>query len=82
MATRTPAKTDKQLINHRTVAKVLDITTETLRGWVAKGDFPRPHSIVQATWLYDKAIIDHWLDTGRWPPNASFRPGVGLGRVG
>lgn len=71
MATR--AKTDRQLINHRSVAKACDIDTETLRAWVAKGEFPRPHSTIQSTWLYDKAIIDHWLETGRWPEGAKFR---------
>jgi hypothetical protein len=64
---------NKQLVSHRTVAKVCDIDTETLRDWVASGDFPQPHSVIRATWMYDKAIIDHWLETGAWPKEAKFR---------
>ncbi len=78
MAT-TRTKTDRQLINHRSVAKVFDIDTETLRDWVVRGDFPRPHSIIQQTWFYDKAIIDHRLETGHWPTEAKFRNQRGQG---
>ena len=70
---RTKAKVDKQLINHRTVAKACDVDTGTLRDWVARGEFPEPHCVIQSTWLYDKALIDHFLETGRWPSTAKFK---------
>jgi predicted DNA-binding transcriptional regulator AlpA len=68
----TRAKT-ASLLTHRTVAKRLDIDTETLREWVAAGEFPRPRAIVRKTWLYPRDWIEHYIDTGGWPEGAEFR---------
>lgn len=73
MATKNRPRVEKQLINHRKVAEAIDVDTETLRKWVEEGDFPAPHADIKTTWLYDKAMIDHWLATGTWPAEAKFR---------
>jgi predicted DNA-binding transcriptional regulator AlpA len=71
MATKAKAR----LLTHRTVAKLIDIDTETLRIWVAEGEFPRPHSIIKQTWFYPADQIDHFLESGTWPEGTAFRPG-------
>lgn len=75
------AKPKRQLITHREIAASCSVDTETLRKWVAKGLFPLPHSIIERTWFYRADIIEPWLETGEWPPEAKFTPGEGRGRV-
>jgi hypothetical protein len=45
-------KPTTKLLTHRTVARMVDIDTETLREWVAVGEWPEPHAIVRQTWFY------------------------------
>jgi hypothetical protein len=57
------------------------LTTETLREWVARGEWPEPHAVIERTWFYQKSIIDHFLEKGEWPEGTRFKPGEGRGRV-
>jgi hypothetical protein len=61
------------LIPHRLVAAKLGVTTDTLREWVGKGDFPEPHSIFQQTWLYRVDHVRAFLETGKWPDGTKFK---------
>lgn len=67
-------KIDPRLIKHCEVADLCGVDAKTLRKWVDAGDFPRPHSTFQTTWLYDRPLINHWLETGQWLDRAKFRP--------
>lgn len=69
-----------RLLTHRTVARLCDLDTETLRKWVAKGEWPEPHSIIQQTWFYRAELIEYYIQHRQWPDDAQFRPGVGRGR--
>jgi uncharacterized protein YeaC (DUF1315 family) len=73
-------KPTTKLLTHRTVARMVDIDTETLREWVAVGEWPEPHAIVRQTWFYRADAIDHFLETGRWPDGTKFKAGEGKGR--
>lgn len=65
-------KPAKKLLTHRTVAAMLDISTQTLRSWVANGLFPVPHSDVSTTWFYRASDIEHYVRTGGWPEGVHF----------
>lgn len=73
-------KTEQKLMPHRRVARQLGITTETLRDWVDRGEFPEPHSVFGQTWLYEVELIDQFIKTRRWLPCARFKRGRGRGR--
>lgn len=75
-----PSKLTVQLVTHREVAEACSVDTETLRDWVAKGEFPEPHSVIERTWFYRVDVVAHWLETGEWPRGARFKPGEGKGR--
>jgi hypothetical protein len=60
------------LIPHHFVAEKLGITTTTLRDWVYNGMFPRPHAAIEHTWLYRVDWVREFLETGRWPKEATF----------
>lgn len=77
MARRAGTKVEPVLITHLTVAALCSIDTETLRDWVGRGIFPRPHSVFERTWLYKKSVVDHFIESGRWPEEASFIPKEG-----
>lgn len=78
-STETKAKS-MGLLTHRTVARMCDLDTETLRKWVANGVWPEPHSIIQQTWFYPSEAIVHYVQHGVWPEGTKFRKGVGKGR--
>ena len=65
-------KKTTRLLTHRSVADLLDVDTSTIRNWVVKGQFPRPHSIIGQTWFYDAAVIDNYLKTGCWADGVRF----------
>lgn len=67
-------------LTHRTVARLLDIDTETLRKWIKQGKFPRPITENGQTLFYKESWIDHHLKDGTWPDEVTFEPGVGKGR--
>lgn len=69
-----------RLLTHRTVAQLCDCDTETIRDWVAIGEFPEPRAIIKNTWFYDADMIETWIETGRWPEGAKFKHGMGKGR--
>lgn len=73
-------KPNRRLLTHRDVAAMISVDTETLRDWVEKGEFPRPHSKIERTMFFRAEVIEHWLDTGDWPEAANFKPGEGKGR--
>jgi hypothetical protein len=60
------------LMTHREVAEHFRVTTAGLRKWVARGEFPIPHSIIAKTWYYQEAMIAHRLRTGEWPGGVKF----------
>lgn len=62
-----------KLVPHRKVAEWLSIDPETLRRWVARGEFPEPHSTIAQTWFYPLAQIEHYLQHGRWPEGTRFK---------
>jgi hypothetical protein len=68
-------------MTHRTVARLCDLDTETLRKWVAKGRWPEPHSIIEQTWFYPTDLIHHYIHTGGWPEGTKFREGMGEART-
>lgn len=72
-------RSKSRLLTHRSVASLADIDTETLRDWVAAGEFPEPKAIIKQTWFYDAETIEHWLETGEWLSSARFKAGVGRG---
>jgi hypothetical protein len=72
-------KATPDLLTIRTVARRADLDTETIRKWVAAGEFPEPRAIIKNTWFFDARVILHWLDTGLWLESARFKPGVGRG---
>jgi hypothetical protein len=61
-----------RLLTHRQVAELFQVTPAGLRRWVAKGEFPRPHSIICQTWFYREDMIAHRIKTGEWPEDAEF----------
>jgi hypothetical protein len=69
-----------RLLNHRTVARLVDVPTGTLLDWIGKGVWPEPHAIVERTWFFVADQVEAWLATGTWPPGTRFRAGVGRGR--
>jgi predicted DNA-binding transcriptional regulator AlpA len=77
-----PRKVDitPRLMPHKRVAALCGITTDTLRTWVAKGNFPEPHSTIGKTLLYKTDLIEHWLQTGEWLPSATWKNGRREGR--
>jgi hypothetical protein len=62
-----------ELVNHRRVAGLFDVTTAALRTWVEKGEFPEPHSVIAQTWFYRADWIAHRLKTGEWPRGVVFK---------
>lgn len=71
-----PAK--RRLLTHRTVAAMMDVTTQSLRGWVERGEFPLPHSVIAATMFYEAARVESYIRTGAWPEGTRFH---GMTRV-
>jgi predicted DNA-binding transcriptional regulator AlpA len=69
-----------RLLTHREVAARVSIDTETLRGWVADGEWPEPLAIIKQTWFYPAGQIEHFIATGQWPDGTKFKSGVGKGR--
>lgn len=61
------------LVNHRDVAAAFGITTAVLMRAVAKGEFTTPHSIIGTFYLFDRATVEHRLETGTWPKGTKFR---------
>ena len=61
------------LVPHWVVAEKLGITTDSLRDWVAGGNFPEPHSVCVQTWFYRVDLVRAYLETGRWPEGTKFR---------
>jgi hypothetical protein len=78
VATRT--KTTPRLLTHREVAGLISIDTETLREWVAAGEWPEPLAVIRTTWFFPAELIECFLRTGAWPEGTRFKPGVGKGR--
>jgi phage terminase Nu1 subunit (DNA packaging protein) len=74
------AKHRAGFLNHRTVADLFDVDTETLRKWVRNGIFPEPHDTLGQTWLYRAEWIDFYVENRRWPEGVKFRAGAGKGR--
>jgi hypothetical protein len=68
-------------LTHREVAGLVSIDTETLRDWVAEGEWPEPLAVVRSTWFYPVEQIRHFIDSGTWPEGSRFKPGVGKGRL-
>jgi hypothetical protein len=73
-------KPTTRLLTHRTVATMCDVDTETIREWVATGEWPEPHSVVRQTWFYAAEAIEHFIKTGGWPEGTRFKAGEGKGR--
>jgi len=61
-----------ELIPIKVVAKRVGMSSKTLINWIAKGDFPLPHSVFQKTRLYRTDDIDVFIRTGKWPAGARF----------
>jgi predicted DNA-binding transcriptional regulator AlpA len=74
------ARLRPRLLTHREVARLVSIETDTLRDWVAIGEWPEPVAIVQRTWFYRIADVDHFIETGTWPEGVRFRANEGKGR--
>ena len=59
-------------IRHVEVAQHFRVTVPGLRRWVAKGEFPIPHSTIAQTWYYQESVIRHRMLTGEWPEGVKF----------
>jgi hypothetical protein len=66
------AKLTPKLITQRQMAKLISIDTATLRGWVQKGEWPQPHSVVEQTWFFRAADFEYFLAEGVWPEGVRF----------
>lgn len=67
----------KGLVAHHEVARLCGVSTSCLKGWVERGLFPSPHSIIEQRRFYRLEDINHYLDKGKWPEtakNASILP--------
>lgn len=71
-AKRKPTEGIPRLMTHRQVADHFQVTPAGLRRWVAKGEFPCPHSIISQTWYYREDVIAHRVKTGQWPQGVEF----------
>jgi predicted site-specific integrase-resolvase len=60
------------LISHHDVAEWWSVSPKLLRRWIARGDFPAPHSQAGTYLFYDRAVIEHQLRTGKWPKGTVF----------
>jgi predicted DNA-binding transcriptional regulator AlpA len=70
-------------ITHRKLAEKLGVTPTTLRKWVGKGTFPRPHAVIELIWLYREDHVRAFLQTGKWPKEMVFnRPATRQGEGG
>lgn len=65
--TKTKAPPAPALMTHRELARRVGVSSTLLRRWVDRGVYPRPHSVVEQTWFYRVADVDHYLATGSWP---------------
>lgn len=74
------AKAQPRLLTHREVARLVSIDTETLREWVAAGEWPEPLAVVRQTWFYPLHSVEHFIETGTWPEGTRFKRGDGKGR--
>jgi hypothetical protein len=74
-------KAEPRLLTHRDVAAMISVDTETLREWVACGEWPQPVAVIRQTWFYHAHAIEHFIETGTWPEGTRFKPGEGKGRV-
>jgi hypothetical protein len=69
----TKVKAPRQLISHRSVAPLFGTSARNWRRWYLGGVVPIPHQQIGTLLLYDKAVIDHRLETGVWPEGVVFR---------
>lgn len=70
--TRKSSEFKVSLVNHRNVARAFDVTPETIRRWVEKGEFPSPHSALGSYLLFDRAVVEYRLEHGTWPRGTAF----------
>ena len=68
-----PRKAPRQLINHRDIAALFGTSARNWRRWYEAGVVPVPHQVIGTLLLYDRAVIDHRLETGEWPEGVTFR---------
>ena len=71
-AKRKPVAELPRLMTHREVEEHFCVTPAGPRRWVAKGEFPVPHSIISQMWYYRKDMIAHRIRTGEWTQGVGF----------
>lgn len=71
-AQRKGKQRESVLVDLTEVCRLTGKTPETIRSWVAKGHWPRPHSVIERTMFWPRKVITAWLDTGIWPEGAVF----------
>lgn len=72
LPTAKPCAELRRLVNHRDICAAFGISTNVLMRAVRKGEFIRPHSLIGNSYLFDRAAIEHKLETGLWPRDAKF----------
>lgn len=78
-AKATKNKPPRQLVNHRDVAVMFGTSARNWRRWCDTGVVPIPHQQIGTLLLYDRTVINHRLETGKWPEGVIFRPKVEQG---
>lgn len=54
-----------RLVNHRHLAELMGVATETIRGWIDSGHLVS-HSRVGKTYFFRSEDVEHYFKTGRW----------------
>ena len=73
-----------ELIDHNEVAKVLGVTTRTLRTWIKNAQIPGPIRIGRKQ-FWVKSVFDAWLKDraqSNWDPPSKDAPEVPRARRG
>lgn len=73
MKARTDGAPARRFYTHLEVARIVGVTAETIRSWVARGEWPEPHDIKGVLWFYPIAAVEQWSRDATWPEGTRFR---------
>lgn len=54
---------ERMLIDRKTVAVLLGVTSRTVGDWVSRGIFPRPKVMTQRTMWWSRKVVDDWINS-------------------
>jgi predicted DNA-binding transcriptional regulator AlpA len=67
------ATVEPRLITHLDVAKLFGVSSRNIIRWMRSGDMPSPHSTLGSFYLFDRAMVEYRLKTGKWPAGTKFK---------